>query len=615
MLLNIKFLISSLNRFWLNFKLQTQLILLTTSIISIAISFLTNWAIETIQEETRINDTRFANDIGSLLGANITSLINDNNFQEIFPFCERFYKNSSSIKYIIFFSPDTTISYGIPFSSNEIFEQKYNIYRKNLKKVGKQQAKETDINLGLYSKGNLLGILLVGVNFNSNIFENSQIIKVIIIAIFFLLWITLILGTVFNAITITRPIKELVRGVKNIAKGNFFQTVNLSFGGELGSLIVSFNEMGRKLQKYDEKNIEKLLGEKTKLESLISTIADGALLLNTNLEIILVNVAAAKIFAWNNKKIVTGTNIWEYLPVKLQKKMFLALRELILTSSSTSFYSEIEPSDPRAAKKFICIILNIVYDYQGPNKRPVGIAVTIQDNTKEFEFDKTRNQFMSNVSHELRTPLFNIRSFIETIQEYNYTLSSGQKKIFFGIILKETNRLTKLVNDILDLSRLDSNTKYSATKINLGTVIEQIIEEYQLQSNEKNIKLKAQIQPTLATITGNLDLLLQILINLIGNSLKFTHKDGEILIRLYGIQKVKTSKLRIEIVDTGIGILNNSKSTIFQRFARVENDVHTITGTGLGLSIVKTTLSKYNSTINVISKHKIGSVFWFDLDV
>ena len=125
-------------------------------------------------------------------------------------------------------------------------------------------------------------------------------------------------------------------------------------------------------------------------------------------------MAAAKIFAWNKKKIITGTNIWEYLPVKLQKKMFLALRELILTSSSTSFYSEIEPSDPRAAKKFICIILNIVYDYQGPNKRPVGIAVTIQDNTKEFEFDKTRNQFMSNVSHELRTPLFNIRSFIET---------------------------------------------------------------------------------------------------------------------------------------------------------------------------------------------------------
>ena len=83
MLLNIKFLISSLNRFWLNFKLQTQLILLATSIISVSISVLTYWAIETIQEETRINDTRFANDIGSLLGANITSLINDNNFQEI----------------------------------------------------------------------------------------------------------------------------------------------------------------------------------------------------------------------------------------------------------------------------------------------------------------------------------------------------------------------------------------------------------------------------------------------------------------------------------------------------------------------------------------------------
>ena len=87
--------------------------------------------------------------------------------------------------------------------------------------------------------------------------------------------------------------------------------------------------------------------------------SNGNSILNTNLEIILVNVAAAKIFAWNKKKIITGTNIWEYLPVKLQKKMFLALRELILTSSSTSFYSEIATLGPRGNKRFICIILFI----------------------------------------------------------------------------------------------------------------------------------------------------------------------------------------------------------------------------------------------------------------
>ena len=110
-------------------------------------------------------------------------------------------------------------------------------------------------------------------------------------------------------------------------------------------------------------------------------------------------------------------------------------------------------------------------------------------------------------------------------------------------------------------------------------------------------------------------MLLQILINLIGNSLKFTHREGEILVRLYSIRKNKILKLRIEVVDTGIGILTNYQNSIFQRFARVENDVHTIKGTGLGLSIVKTTLSKYNSKINVISKSKIGSIFWFELEL
>ena len=175
--------------------------------------------------------------------------------------------------------------------------------------------------------------------------------------------------------------------------------------------------------------------------------------------------------------------------------------------------------------------------------------------------------------------------------------------------------MKSLVNDILDLSRLDSNTKYPIRKINLSALIEQITTEYQITAQEKNINLKAQIQPNLEPINGNFDLLLQILINLIGNSLKFTHREGEILVRLYSIRKNKILKLRIEVVDTGIGILTNYQNSIFQRFARVENDVHTIKGTGLGLSIVKTTLSKYNSKINVISKSKIGSIFWFELEL
>jgi two-component system sensor histidine kinase NblS len=103
------------------------------------------------------------------------------------------------------------------------------------------------------------------------------------------------------------------------------------------------------------------------------------------------------------------------------------------------------------------------------------------------------------------------------------------------------------------------------------------------------------------------------LTNLVGNALKFTYKNGEIIIRAYKIGKKKNSKIRVEIVDTGIGVLYDYQQDIFQRFYRIENNVHTLKGTGLGLSIVQTILSQHNSTINIVSRFNVGSIFWFDL--
>ena len=616
MITNLKFIIISINKVWLNLKLQTQLILTAGAVISFSIGSFMSWTILEIQDANSINDRRIVRDVSSLIGANVVSLINEKTQEGILPFFGRFYQNSPTIRYIIFFSQPDNVYYGLPFSYKDASDYKLlpNINQDRVKTsllYSSKTLQNQSIKLNLISEGKFLGTLIVGITSNSTLINNSRLTIGIIAIVFIGFWIFLILGAVFNAFTIVKPIKELSVGVKNIADGNFRQRIELPFGGEFGNLILNFNEMGRRLQKFEENNVEQVMDEKTKLENLVSTIADGAVLLDNNLNIILINEAALNLLGLRKTIPLIRTPLWKHLPVDIQKKMFLALQQTINSQTSSIFYAEINNliQSENATKSSICVILKLVYNYKNSFTRLTGITLTIQDNTRELQLDKTRNQFMSNVSHELRTPLFNIKSFIETTKEYKYTLSNNQKNDFLETVNKETDRLTKLVNEILNLSRLESGYKYVFEGVNLNKIIQQIIRNYQFIAQDRAILVETNLNQSLPLVYGNSNLLLQVLINLIGNALKFTHKDGAIIIQAYEIG----SKVRIEIIDSGIGISFRSKKKIFNRFVRDENEVHPLKGTGLGLSIVDTILQNHNSTINVSSKKDVGSVFWFDL--
>jgi two-component system sensor histidine kinase NblS len=614
-LLNIKTFVSSINQSWLNFKLQTQLIFATTAVLLILLSSVTSWSLSSLQNLPSSNVNRFANDINSLLRDNIVFLIEEQKSNEIIPFCERFYKNSTSLRYIIFID-SKGITYGIPYNYNEIFSQ-YDVL--NLLDRVKNSSlpfnllknfEATTLTVMVLANEKFLGLLLLGNNSTIPLSNNILIKNQLIFAVFIIFFIVIVLGTLFVRVTIIRPLNEISHGLANIAAGNFSKRLNLRFGGELGDLIASFNELGRRLQVYEEKNREQLFSEKIKLESLITTLTDGALLLDTNLRIVLVNTTAIKIFGWRTKTRLIGTPIWDHLPIGLQKKLFVTLQDILFDTQSAIFDGTIEDNLVQFSNRSIRIILNVVYDSSDKNKIPIGIGMTVQDMTKAFELDKTQNRFMSNISHELRTPLFNIKSFIETIQEYDYSLSLGQRRYFLDIVSKETNRLTRLVNDILCLSKLNSLKAVPLGSMNLVETINQTTANYQLIARDKNLYLHSELfKPTL-TIQGNKDLLLQVIINLVGNALKFTYNEGEIVVRAY---KMKNQLVRVEIVDTGVGILYGYQQYIFQRFYRIENEVHTLKGTGLGLSIVDTILSEHKTEINVVSRYSVGSTFWFDL--
>jgi two-component system, OmpR family, sensor histidine kinase NblS len=607
-----------------------------TLVVSLIMSGLTFWAVNSIQQDARLNDTRFGRDLGLLLAANVAPLVAENDRTELARFTHRFYSSTSSIRYMLYADEDGNIFFGIPFSESEVQNsltirrriQLPDNYAANFDDPMVRQhltpdGEVTDVFVPLNHDGKYLGVLAIGTNPNPTVVTSSHLTRDVTIAVFVSIWVMVILGAVFNALTITKPIKELLVGVKNIAAGNFRQRIDLPLGGELGELILNFNEMAERLKRYEEQNIEELTAEKAKLETLVATIADGAVLLDTTMNVILFNPTAQRLFGWEGNDSVVGENVLSYLPEPVKSELAKPLYQIVSGEASPEVLREREGAEfritiPGSTNRTVRILLTTVLDQYRESVK--GIAITVQDITREVELNEAKSQFISNVSHELRTPLFNIKSFIETLHEYGEDLSEVERREFLETANRETDRLTRLVNDVLDLSRLESNKRYNFDAVYIPQAVEQTLRTYQLNARDKGIELIQDIDPDLPPVVGNYDLLLQVFANLVGNALKFTKSGGKVVMRAYVLEPESSNpwlpnKVRIEVSDTGIGIDPEDQEAIFDRFFRVENRVHTLEGTGLGLSIVRNIIEKHHSSVRLVSEVGVGTTFWFDLVV
>ncbi|MBD2242081.1 two-component system sensor histidine kinase NblS [Nostoc sp. FACHB-888] len=609
---------------WSEFTLQTKLLAVVTMVVSLVMSGLTFWAVNTIQQDARMNDTRFGRDLGLLLAANVAPLIADNNLTEVAQFSQRFYSSTSSVRYMLYADENGEIFFGIPFWEAEV-ENSLTIKRRiqlpedypgdGEKPMVRQHTTPdgivTDVFVPLIVNKKYLGVLAIGINPNQTAVISTNFTRDVTIAVFITIWVMVILAGVINALTITKPIKELLVGVKQIATGNFKQRIDLPLGGELGELILSFNEMGERLERYEEQNIEELTAEKAKLQTLVSTIADGAVLIDNNMQVILANPTAERIFGWENADVV-GQNLLHHLPPAVQMEIANPLYEMAAGEcESAEFRIFINQPTPRTIRILLTTVLNV------QRESIKGIAITVQDITREVELNEAKGQFISNVSHELRTPLFNIKTHIETLYDYAEDLDLQKRQEYLQTVNHETDRLTRLVNDVLDLSKLESGRNYSFDGVDLAQAIEQTLRTYQLNAKDKSVELVQEVAPNLPLVMGNYDLLVQVFGNLIGNALKFTKAGGKVAIRAYQLDfkpnHTQFPPVRIEISDTGIGIATEDQHAIFERFFRVENRVHTLEGTGLGLSIVRNIIDRHRSKVHLVSEVGIGTTFWFDL--
>ena len=626
---------------WAEFTLQTKLLAVATLVVSLMMTGITFFALNGIQRDAVMSDTRYARDLGLLLAGNVTELVAQGQDRELANVAEKFWRSSRSVRYIFFADPEGVIYLGIPISAtplssegelrlNRRLELPDELQRRPQNPLVRQhltpQGTITDVFVPLIRNGVYYGVLGLGVNPNDTALASAALTREVTVAVFISIWVLVILGAVFNALTITRPVKELLKGVRSVASGNFRARVDLPMGGELGELLTGFNAMASQLEAYDESNIEELTAAQVKQQSLIATMADGAILLDQSGRIVLANPTARRLFRWEGRSL-EGQELVEELPELLAIEVHTPLDALMSGADSEDLRCKVgEPA------RTLRIVMQAVRDASGESLK--GIAVTIQDLTREVELNAAQSRFISNVSHELRTPLFNIKSYVETLHDLGDQLTEEEQKEFLGVANDETDRLTRLVNDVLDLSRLESGRTIQFEAMNLRPAMEQTLRTYRLNAEDKQADLMLDVAPDPPDVLGNWDLLLQVFDNLVGNALKFSRAGGVLALRAYpwpdtcqvkptsqvsqaeGPTCVLTSplpKLRVEIADTGCGISRADQERIFDRFYRVENAVHTEVGTGLGLSIVRGILEKHGAQVSMVSELDVGTTFWFDL--
>jgi two-component system sensor histidine kinase NblS len=576
-----------------------------------------------------MGDTRYARDLGLLLASNVVPLAAQGHDRELARVTEDFWRTSRSLRYIFYADPEGVIYLGIPISRadsgsdlllNRRLELPSDLQQRPQNPLIRQHLTPdglvTDVFVPMLDGDRYLGVMALGVNPNEAGLASAALTRDVTVAVFVSIWVLVILGAVFNALTITRPVKELLKGVRAVAEGEFGTRIALPMGGELGELLTGFNNMATRLQAYDAANIEELTAAQIKQQSLIATMADGALLLDKSGNVVLSNPTARRLFRWEGRNL-ENVELLRLLPDSLSMELQEPLEQMLCGQRDNA---ELRCAMGEPART-LRLVLQAVRDGSGESLK--GIAVTVQDLTREVELNAAQSRFISNVSHELRTPLFNIKSYVETLHDMWEDLNDEQRQEFLFTANAETDRLTRLVNDVLDLSRLESDRVWSFEPMELDTAIEQTLRSYRLNAQDKGVALELDLAVGLPRVRGNYDMMLQVFDNLVGNALKFTAPGGMVHLRAYpwpdtcpvvqGDNNSPLPRIRVEIADSGSGIGEDDCRQVFERFFRVENAVHTEAGTGLGLSIVRGILDKHGTQARIVSELGTGTTFWFEL--
>jgi two-component system phosphate regulon sensor histidine kinase PhoR len=420
----------------------------------------------------------------------------------------------------------------------------------------------------------------------------STVRKAIFLSLFFALGLAFVLGSLLTQ-AIIKPINKIIHISRKFSSGDFSHKILLDSKDEIGELADTLNMMADSL----EDKIKKVEIKNQQLKAILESMVEGIIVADKSGHIISLNPTVEKMF-----------NISEQ---DAEGKLFL---EIIRNNDIADIINYVLKNG-----KFKSCELSLVWPVQRMfeiNATPIfeknsvsGCLLVIHDITQIRRLETMRKDFVANVSHELKTPLTSIKGFVETLLE-GALEDKENSRHFLQIIQDHANQLDNLVNDLLDLSHLESQEiKLETQSFDLKGLTDDILAGFKSQLKRKSIKAENILSGGLI-VKADKNKIGQVLTNLMDNAIKFNQEKGSVKIYSQDLD----DKIKIFVEDSGIGVPEKDIPRIFERFYRVDKArSRELGGTGLGLSIIKHIIDLHNGSVGVESTEGLGSKFWFIL--
>jgi PAS domain S-box-containing protein len=441
---------------------------------------------------------------------------------------------------------------------------------------------------------------------NSEIIAERASLVALVISSFTIIIILLFMFYLINKIV--KPVRDLIQKTRSISERNYSQQLNITGKDELASLANEFNIMALKLRQYDLLNVNQLMKEKQKIEAIVESISDGIIVTGAENRVLLLNKAAEKIFNIKHDEVIKR----HFTEVIKNDDLFAYINGI---RSEKKIDSQDEYLDIRIKRK------NIIQHFRAISKaitniegESIGVVTLLQDITKLKEIDELKSEFISSVSHELRTPITSVLMATEILEKEIPGKINKKQKEMLEIILEDGSRLKNLINDILDLSRLDSRkVELELRPNNLSRIADSAIKMFEIQAKEQQISIIKTIDENLPLVMADFGKISQVFANLISNCINYKNENRKLFIRINAYSK--DDRIIVSVSDNGLGISEKDQKKIFDRFVRIKSaeNLDSKIGSGLGLAISKSIIKNHGGNIWVESQLMKGSTFYFTL--